>query len=51
MLCRRTLPRPGRICDHLHRVNGVFASHRLSFWGKGRQRACGHGPGPGQAGA
>lgn len=51
MLCRRTLPRPGRICDHLHRINGVFASHRLSFWGKGWQRACGHGSSPGQSGA
>lgn len=51
MLGRGSLPRPGRIRDHLHRIDGVFASHRLAFWSKGRQRACGHGPSPGQSGA
>lgn len=41
MLGRGSLPWPGRIRDHLHRVDGVLAGHRLSLRSQGWQRACG----------
>ena len=51
MLGRGPLPGPGRISDHLDRVDGMLAGYRLAFWSQGRKRACGQGPGPAKPGA
>lgn len=46
MLGRGPLPGPRWIRDHLDRIDGVLAGHRLALRSQGRQRTCGQGPGP-----